>query len=148
MTIKIKLLHPNARIPEYKTVGASGMDLYAVEDVKIRNAETVTVRTGVAVEIPDGFEGLIRPRSSLSAYGLLCHLGTIDHDYRGELAVVFTNLCSLQSMMPIFEPPAQIRAGDRIAQLVIAPVSRVEVVQVDELSETARGGGGFGSTGR
>lgn len=141
MTLKIKLLHPNARIPEYKTAGASGMDLYFClgHTIVICPGETIRVPTGVAIEVPHGFEAQVRPRSSLSAEGLACHFGTIDSDYRGEIKAVMTNIGELTKA---------IHPGDRIAQLVIAPVARVEVVQVDELSETVRGAGGFGSTGR
>lgn len=139
MTIKIKLLHPNARMPEYKTVGASGMDLYAINDVVLGRWDTRLIPLGIAIELPVGYEAQIRPRSSMSKRGVLSHLGTVDSDYRGEIVAVMTNVYGL---------PKQIRVGDRIAQLVIAPVACVEVVQVDELSETVRGAGGFGSTGR
>ena len=140
MTLKIKLLHPNARLPEYKTSGASGMDLYLCEDLDIGPCSSWCVDLGVAVEIPEGFEGQIRPRSSLSKRGVICQLGTIDSDYRGPISVVIENRDS--------DRHQHFEAGDRIAQLVIAPVARVDVVQVDELSETVRGGGGFGHTGR
>ena len=143
MTLKIKLLHPNARMPEYKTSGASGMDLYAVEETWLRLGETSAVRIGIAVELPDGYEAQIRPRSSMSKLGVCCHTGTIDHDYRGELSVVLSNLGAQW-----WGDAVHILPGDRIAQLVIEPVARVEVVKVDELSETVRGNGGFGSTGR
>ena len=139
MEVKIKLLHPNARMPEYKTDGASGMDLYALEDSWLWGTETRLFITGLSVEIPGGFEAQIRPRSSMTRRGILCHLGTIDSDYRGYIGVVLTNLSASDQ---------RIKAGDRIAQLVIAPVARVEVVQVEELSDTVRGAGGFGSTGR
>lgn len=140
MTLKIKLLHPNARMPEYKTAGASGMDLYLYEDMHMVPCSLYCVDIGVAVEIPDGFEGQIRPRSSLSKNGVICQFGTIDSDYRGPISVVIENRDA--------DRHQHFEAGDRIAQLVIAPVARVEVVQVDELSETVRGAGGFGHTGR
>ena len=139
MTIKIKLLHQNARMPEYKTAGASGMDLYAVEEELIRHGQTCLIPLGIAIELAPGFEAQIRPRSSWSRAGLLSHFGTIDSDYRGEIKAVLTNTNTFSW---------KINPGDRIAQLVIAPVARVEVVKVDELSETVRGGGGFGHTGR
>ena len=139
MTIKIKLLHPNARMPEYKTAGASGMDLVALDYGVVSSGDTVRIRLGIALELPEGYEAQIRPRSSISKRGIVCHLGTVDSDYRGELAAVLT--ATPGSWLDI-------APGDRIAQLVIAPVARVEVVQVDELSETVRGGGGFGHTGR
>lgn len=137
MTLKIKLLHPNARMPEYKTSGASGMDLYAIMPHRILPGETHTIPLGIAIEVPLGYEAQIRPRSSLSRRGAVCHVGTIDSDYRGELSAVVSGISDLT-----------VYQGERIAQLVIAPVARVEVVQVDELSETARGSGGFGHTGR
>ena len=137
--MKIKLLHPNARMPEYKTAGASGMDLVAVEYAVISSGDTARIPLGIAIELPEGYEAQIRPRSSLSKLGVICHLGTIDSDYRGELAAVITNTRHYMH---------EVTVGDRIAQLVIAPVARVEVVQVDELSETVRGACGFGHTGR
>lgn len=138
-TLRYKLL-ADVPPPEYKTAGASGIDLCAAVDVEIRPGGTTVIRTGIAVEIPAGFEGQIRPRSSLAIAGMLCHIGTIDSDYRGELAVVLTSLRPRGAY--------QIVRGDRIAQLVIAPVERVELVRVEQLSETARGERGFGSTGR
>ena len=137
-TLRYKLL-ADVPPPEYKTAGASGIDLCAAEYVAIVPGDTRLVMTGLSVELPTGFEGQIRPRSSMSSRGLLCHLGTIDNDYRGQLAVVVTNLCTRS---------VAVREGDRIAQLVIAPVERVELVRVERLSETARGAGAFGSTGR
>jgi len=137
-TIRYKLLTDGPR-PEYKSAGASGIDLHAAEMALIDSHDTVTIKTGVCIELPPGCEGQIRPRSSMSARGLLCHLGTIDNDYRGEVAVVLTNLGAKYK---------EIVTGDRIAQLVIARVERVELHQVEELSATERGAGAFGSTGR
>lgn len=142
-TVRFRLLHPNARAPEYQTAGASGMDLYAVDSVWIEPGETKLIPLGLAVELPDGHEAQIRPRSSLSKRGCLGHFGTIDQDYRGELAAVLTNTT------PTHWPTTfRIARGDRIAQLVIAPVARVEMVAAEVLSETTRGAGGFGHTGR
>lgn len=138
-TLRYKLLNAAAQPPAYKTAGASGMDLCATIELSIHPGRTARIPIGIAVEIPPGFEGQIRPRSSLSADGLLCHFGTIDSDYRGELAAVITN---------VGNGTRHIDVGDRIAQLVIAPVERVEIVAAEELTETARGAGGFGSTGR
>lgn len=137
-TLRYKLL-ADVPPPAYQTAGASGIDLCATCDVDFIPGQTVVIRTGLAVELPPGTEGQIRPRSSMSVRGLLCHLGTIDADYRGELAVVLTNLTP-RSMV--------VSSGDRIAQLVIAPVERVELVRVEQLSETARGKRGFGHTGK
>ena len=137
-TLRYKLL-ADVPPPEYQTAGASGIDLCAADSVQIFPYQTKVIKTGMAVELPPGYEGQIRPRSSMSARGVLCHLGTIDNDYRGELAVVLTNL---------EQGVREIVRGDRIAQLVIAPVERVELVRVEQLSETARGSGSFGSTGK
>jgi dUTP pyrophosphatase len=139
-TLRYKLL-ADIPPPEYKTAGASGIDLCAAERVTILHGHTKRVPLGISVEIPPRFEAQIRPRSSLSAKGIFCHLGTIDGDYRGEIAAVITSLRSYGDRIVI-------EKGDRIAQLVIAPVERVELVRVEQLSETARGSGGFGSTGK
>jgi len=140
-TLRYKLL-ADVPAPEYKTAGASGIDLCAAEDFEIGPGETMRIRTGLAIEIPAGFEAQIRPRSSLSVMGLMCHLGTIDADYRGELKVVLTNLPEGK------DDSLSVGRGERIAQLVIAPVERVELVRVEQLSETARGERGFGHTGK
>ncbi len=147
-TLKIKLLHPAARMPEYKTDGASGMDLCAVEGCTIGPGETKLIPLGIALEIPDGFEAQIRPRSSLNVKGILSHFGTIDADYRGQISAVLTNTRP-RSELPVFGVISyEVQPGDRIAQLVIAPVERVAVVAADELTATGRGAGGFGHTGR
>jgi len=143
-TLRYKLL-ADVPSPEYKTAGASGIDLCLSEDARIWNGKTVIVGTGIAVEIPPGYEGHIRPRSSLSANGIVGHFGTIDSDYRGELRVVLT---SVDQPGTNCYSSVTLRKGDRIAQLVIAPVERVELVRVEQLSETARGERGFGHTGK
>jgi len=137
-TLRYKLL-ADVPAPEYKTAGASGIDLCAAVDVTIYPGCTILVPLGIAFEIPSGFEGQLRPRSSLNSRGIIGHFGTIDSDYRGEISAVLTNLGVLK-----FE----VQPGDRIAQLVIAPVERVELVRVEQLSETARGERGFGHTGK
>ncbi len=140
MRLKVKRLK-DIPLPSYATPGSSGLDLYAAEDVEIPPGEFKLVGTGIAVEIPPGFEGEVRPRSGLAAkYGvtLLNTPGTIDSDYRGEVKVVLIN-----HGREIFH----VRKGMRIAQLVIKKVERVEVCEVEELGETGRGEGGFGSTG-
>jgi len=140
MRLKVKRLK-DIPLPSYATPGSSGLDLYAAEDVEILPGEFRLIGTGIAVEIPPGFEGEVRPRSGLAAkYGvtLLNTPGTIDADYRGEVKVVLIN-----HGREIFH----VRKGMRIAQLVIKKVERVEVCEVEELGETGRGEGGFGSTG-
>jgi len=131
-------------LPSYATDGASGMDLRAAvrQDVVIPPGGRALVPTGVALAIPAGLEGQVRPRSGLALrHGVTClnSPGTIDSDYRGELAVILANLGA---------DPFTVRRGDRIAQIVFAPVSRALLRQVAELPATDRGEGGFGSTGR
>lgn len=147
MTPQIKFVRTamgyNLPIPVRATPGSAGLDLRAavVEPVKIYTLQRVRVPTGFAVQIPDGFEGQVRPRSGLAwQFGVtvLNAPGTIDADYRGPLDVLLINLG--------YEP-FTVERGDRIAQLVLAPVTLVEPVEVCELDETERQGG-FGSTGR
>lgn len=133
---------PPLELPRYETAGSAGMDLRADEAVTLAPGERRLVPTGLAVEIPPGFEGSVRPRSGLAlrhGVGMVNAPGTVDSDYRGELAVVLVNHG---------QEPVSFARGDRIAQLVIAPVARAEIELVDSLTETGRGGGGFGSTGR
>ena len=141
MRVRIVQLHGDAVIPQYQTPGSAGMDLHAVEDIEVWLGKTAVVRTGIAVAIPTGFEGQIRPRSGLAAkWGVtvLNSPGTIDSDYRGEIKVILVNHG---------EDLLRIKRGDRIAQIVFAPVVRAVFDTVDTLDETDRGSGGFGSTG-
>lgn len=137
-TLLIKRLDNGLPLPQYKTAGAVGIDLCSAETIVLGKFATHRVKTGVAIELLPGYEAQIRPRSSTSADGVLIHLGTIDTDYRGELLVIVTNNDTL----------LRIERGDRIAQLVIAPVAHCDIIEVDKLSETGRGIGGFGSTGK
>jgi len=130
-------------LPAYATGGSAGLDLRAAveEPLSIRPGERVLVPTGLRVAIPPGFEGQVRARSGIAlrhGVGLPNGPGTIDSDYRGELKVLLTNWG---------REPFTVRRGDRVAQLVIAPVARADVVAVDALDETARRDGGFGHTG-
>lgn len=119
----------------------TGYDLYAQEDIRVHPQLTSQVHTGVAVEFPKGYGGNIRPRSSTSKKGLLVHEGTIDNGYRGEIIVTVTNLNKYME--------TKIKAGDRIAQLVIEKVIDADMVQVESVDQdTDRGDKGFGSTGR
>ena len=134
---------PGARLPEYATSRAAGMDLRAhiSQPLTLQPGERALIPTGLRMAIPPGYEGQVRPRSGLAirhGISLLNSPGTIDADYRGEIKVIVANLGS---------EPVTINPGDRIAQLVIAPVVRAELVEVDELPETERGEGGFGHTG-
>jgi dUTP pyrophosphatase len=142
MKLKIKKLNEKALIPAYQTKEAAGFDLHATEDVVINPGERKLIGTGLAFEIEFGYEVQIRPRSGLAyKHGItvLNAPGTIDSDYRGEIKVLLINLGS-----EAFE----IKVGERIAQAVIAPIKQAEIVEVEELSATGRGSGGFGSTGK
>lgn len=128
-------------LPAYATPGAAGMDVVAAEDVTLASMGRHAVATGFALAIPAGYEVQVRPRSGLALkHGITLPNtpGTIDSDYRGELKVILINLGA---------EPFEVRRGDRIAQLVVAPVLPARFAEVAELDETARGSGGFGSTG-
>jgi dUTP pyrophosphatase len=144
ITIQLKRL-PHGEglpIPSYATSGAAGMDVVAAEDLVLEPGQRHAIATGFAIAIPPGFEVQVRPRSGLAIkHGITClnTPGTIDEDYRGEVKVILANLGS--------EPFAIVR-GERIAQLVPAPVQKAVFTEVEELEVTGRGAGGFGSTGR
>lgn len=146
ITIKFKRLSENFNdipLPSYSTEGSSGLDLRAaVEDkIIIKPFETALVPTNLAVEIPEGYEGQVRPRSGLAAKNFVTVLntpGTIDSDYRGEIKVILTNFGKEDFV---------VNRGDRIAQLVISKVERAEIVEVQDLNSTKRNEGGFGHTG-
>lgn len=130
-------------VPVYATPGSAGIDLYAavVADTVLNPGERKLIPTGIRVAIPNGFEGQVRPRSGLAldyGIGMVNSPGTIDADYRGEIGVILINHGS---------EPYVVRRGDRIAQMIIAPVVRAELEVVDSLPETNRGNGGFGHTG-
>lgn len=141
--VRVKRLNHGAGLPlpDYASTGAAGMDICAAESLVLRAGRRHAVATGFAFAIPDGYEVQVRPRSGLALkHGITClnTPGTIDCDYRGEVKVILANLG---------EEDFQITKGDRIAQLVVAPVTHAAMVEVDEIDETARGAGGFGSTG-
>ena len=143
MQLKVKRLTDLAVLPRYMTGGAAGMDLTAAptEPMVLQPGQRALVPTGLSVALPPGHEGQVRPRSGLAVkYGLtlLNAPGTIDQDYRGEVKVLLANLG---------QQPFTVEAGLRVAQLVVAPVCRVEVEETDLLEQTARGEGGFGHTG-
>ena len=128
--------------PSYATDGAAGLDVVAAEDLTLQPGARHAVATGFAIAIPPGFEVQVRPRSGLALkHGITClnTPGTIDEDYRGEVKVILANLGS---------EPFEVRRGERIAQLVPAPVLKAEFEEVAELDDTGRGAGGFGSTGQ
>ena len=129
-------------LPRYQTSGSAGMDLRADEPVDLAPGERRLVPTGIAVAIPPGWEGQVRPRSGLAlklGLGIPNAPGTIDSDYRGEVGVILVNWGQDRVHLP---------RGERIAQLVVGPVTRASLVEVAELPGSERGGGGFGSTGR
>jgi dUTP pyrophosphatase len=141
--LKIFKLHSRIELPKYESEGAAGLDIRAFidDDVTIPPLGRVKIPTGLRLEIPEGFEGQIRPRSGLaikSGLTVLNSPGTIDSDYRGDIEIILVNLGS-QNVI--------IKDGQRIAQLVIAPVCRVQIINVDTLDDSKRGSGGFGSTG-
>ena len=141
--IHVKRLNHGAGLPlpEYATSGAAGMDICAAESLMLRVGKRHAVATGFAFAIPEGYEVQVRPRSGLALkHGITClnTPGTIDRDYRGEVKVILANLG---------EDDFTITKGDRIAQIVVAPVTKAEMVEVEALDDTARGTGGFGSTG-
>ena len=144
MTVKVKKLQPRAILPAYGSQAAAGADLYALLDgdsLEIAAGETVLIGTGLALEIPSGYVGLVYARSGLATKKGLApanKVGVIDSDYRGELKVALYNQSGKSQT---------ISAGERIAQLVIAPYLSASFEEADELSDTERGSGGFGSTG-
>lgn len=152
MRLPIKRLDPTLPPPTYARAGDAGMDLRVALDgaegydytrspacLRLYPGGRVLLRTGLAVAIPEGYQGEIRPRSSLFLRGLHAAVGTIDSGYRGEIRVGVANLG---------REPVELEHGERLAQLVVSPVARCEVVEVAELDVTERGTGGFGSTGR
>ncbi len=141
--LKVKRLRPSARLPRRATEGSTGLDLFAsLQDpgYLTLKRDPVPVPTGIAIEVPPGFDAQVRPRSGLSARGVGVAFGTIDSDYRGEVLVTMYLFGSLDEY--------RINDGDRIAQLVLTPLHDVSPVEVDELSPSSRGIGGHGSTGR
>ncbi|MBO7673080.1 dUTP diphosphatase [bacterium] len=145
MTIlKIQRLPHNVTVPEYKTPGAAGMDLCAAIDkpVELKPFERTLIPTGLKIELEHGYEAQIRPRSGLSikhGITLINCVGTVDEDYRGEVCIALVNL-STQTYV--------IQPGERVAQMVISKYEQAELQVVTELSDTTRGEGGFGSTGK
>jgi dUTP pyrophosphatase len=141
--LRVKRLDPAARLPVRAHPGDAGVDLHALAAVTLAPGARAAVRTGLAVEIPHGQAGLVLPRSGLAlrhGIALVNAPGLIDAGYRGELQVLLLNTDRAQTV--------ELAAGERIAQLVLVDVALAEIVEVDRLSDSARGGGGFGSSGR
>ena len=168
INVKIKRLHPDAVIPTQAHANDAGFDLYAVEDTVIEPGETVLIKTGIAVQLPPGYELQVRPRSGISLKTKLRVAnapGTVDASFRGEIGVIVDNIAvgkekfvslitdisgktSVDNDGNLYdEPTYAIRKGDRIAQAVIQRVPTVSFSEVDELDETERGSDGYGSTG-
>ena len=143
--VKVKLNHPDAKMPTKAHPTDTGFDLYSVERVWLEWDKTNVVDTGISIEIPQGYEGQIRPRSGLAAkYGVTISNapGSIDYGYTGPIKVILTKTTDEAGYSHIVKP------GDRIAQLVIKKLPEIQLVEVSELSDTDRGTDGFGSTGR
>lgn len=142
--MKIKIINrSNHALPSYETIASAGMDLRAniTDVIALKPLERTIVKTGLFIELPIGYEAQVRPRSGLAAkkgISVLNAPGTIDADYRGEIGVILVNLSNENFI---------IENGERVAQLVIAKHERAEWIEVEELTETSRGAGGFGSTG-
>lgn len=144
IAVQIKKLHPEAQIPRYMSAQAAGLDLCAVleQAIQLQPGQRTLVPTGLALALPDGYEGQVRPRSGLAireGITLVNSPGTIDADYRGEVKIILINHG---------DTSVTIEHGERIAQLVIAPVVQAQLCEVEQLDETIRSDGGFGHTGR
>ncbi len=142
LKVNIVKIDKDLPTPKYAHVGDAGMDLYSAEDYILKSGERKIISSGIKVEVPEGYELQIRPRSGLAAKNGITVLntpGTIDHQYRGIVGVILMNH-SNESF--------EIKKGERIAQMVFNKFESAELIEVDELSETARGEGGFGSTGK
>ena len=142
LEVRVKRLDSGLPLPAYANPGDAGIDLYSAEDLALSPGQRALVPTGIAVAIPEGFVGLIHPRSGLawrSGISMVNAPGTIDSGYRGEIKVIIIN----HDLTEVFE----VKRGDRIAQLVVQRVERARLLEVDSLDDTERGEGGFGSTG-
>ena len=141
MTLRFKRVHPDAVLPSYAHPSDAGMDVRSVEDLTLAPGKRALVHTGLVMLLPPQYEAQVRPRSGLALKNgvtVLNSPGTIDSGYRGEVGVILINLGDVDFT---------VRKGDKVAQLVIAPVTQPDVVEVSEIDETDRGSGGFGSTG-
>ena len=137
--LKVKRLHPDVVVPSYAHPGDAGLDLYSREMRTLEQGEPFVFKLGFAMEIPEGYVGLIMDRSGMGAKGIKVLGGVIDHAFRGEWGVILVNTSDREHL---------VKPGDKIAQVLIMPVASAEIEEASELSETKRGEGGFGSTGR
>ncbi len=139
MQIKIKRLHPDAKLPNFAREGDVGLDLYSLEEKTLQPGEHAILFTGFALEFPNGYAAIVKDKSSVSKAGLHTMGGVFDAGYRGEYNVHLVNLS---------DTAYTVEKGDKIAQIVMLKVEHPEIIEVDELSESERGTGGFGSTGK
>ncbi len=139
MQLKFKKLHPNAKLPSYAYTGDAGLDLYIPEDLIFKQGERKSIPIGISIEIPEGYVGILFDKSGLShKHGLKSYGGIIDAGYRGEIHV---------GMMNLSDKDYEFKEGDKIIQILIMPVLQAEVVECEELSDSDRGDGAFGSSG-
>ena len=141
MTVKFRRIDPSAELPTYAHPGDAGMDIRSIEELAIAPGARALVHTGLVMMLPPGYEAQVRPRSGLALKNGVTVLntpGTIDEGYRGEVGVILVNFGS---------EPFKVEKGAKIAQMVIAPCTRAEIVEIDEVDDTVRGTGGFGSSG-
>ena len=141
MILKFKRIHPDATLPEYAHESDAGMDVRSVDDLEIAPGKRALVHTGLVMLLPPAYEAQVRPRSGLalkSGVTVLNSPGTIDSGYRGEVCVILANFG---------ESAFAVKKGDKIAQIVVAPVTRTEIAETGSVDDTDRGEGGFGSTG-
>ncbi len=140
-TLKVKKLNPEAKLPNFAHKGDAGMDVYSIEEAVIKSGETKLIKTGIAIELPEMTEAQMRPRSGLAlknSITLLNSPGTIDEGYRGEISIIMINHG---------KDDFKVEKHMKIAQVVVKPIYDIDILEVEELSDTARGEGGFGSTG-
>lgn len=150
MRIKIKKLHKDATIPKYATPGSAGFDLVTIENIIIEPGHTKLIKTGLAFEIPEGYELQVRPRSGTSLktpLRLANSPGTVDSDYRGEICIIIENIKPRGTTIENALRSYRITKGERVAQGIICPIIQGSFIEVEELNSTQRGAGGFGSTG-
>jgi len=138
MELRVKRIHPEAKLPVYSHFGDAGLDLFSVVDRELRPGEVFAAPTGIQIAVPAGHVGLVWDKSGISLQGVHRLAGVVDSGYRGEVQVVMINLGAA---------PFALKKGMKIAQMLVQPVASVSVVEVDTLDDTARGEGGFGSTG-
>ena len=140
MKLKIKKIHPDAKLPEYAHLWDAGMDLFALEKTIALPGEVTRIRSGIAVEVPEGFVGLFWDKSGISMnHGIKVLAGVLDSSYRGEIIMGVFNLG---------KEPYTFEKGHKVIQMLVQPIQIVEIVEVSELSGSKRGAGGFGSTGK